>query len=86
MYLTNSFIVGRPVALDITVVASLNLSTLAEAGTMVGSVLEEANDEKCLALGYVSTSLAIDSYGAWSSNFLTLVRMRFLELCCYAAG
>eukprot|EP00731_Ephydatia_muelleri_P029896 Em0021g419a len=49
---------GRPVALDISVVSPLNPSTLAEAGEMVGAVLEatesrkhQANDEKCLALG-----------------------------------
>ena len=68
---------GRPVALEISVVSPLNPSTLAEAG---GAVLEttesrkhQANDEKCLALGWVSTPLAVDSYGAWgreASNFL----------------
>ena len=51
---------GRPVALDISVVSPLNPSTLAEAGATVGAVLEatesrkhQANDEKCLALGWV---------------------------------
>ncbi|KAL5516376.1 hypothetical protein EMCRGX_G001678 [Ephydatia muelleri] len=74
---------GRPVALDISVVSPLNPSTLAEAGAMVGAVLEatesrkhQANDKKCLALGWVSTPLAVDSYGAWgreASNFLAQV-------------
>ena len=77
---------GRPVALDISAVSRLNLSTLAEAGAMVGAVNEatesrkhQANDEKCLALWHVSTSLAVDSYGAWgreASNFLTQVTAR----------
>ena len=62
---------GRPVALDISVVSPLNPSTLAEAGATDGAVLEatesrkhQANDEKCSALGWVSTPLAVDSYGA----------------------
>eukprot|EP00731_Ephydatia_muelleri_P011551 Em0006g445a len=62
----------RPVALDISVVSLLNPSTLAEAGATFGAVLEatesrkhQANDEKCSALGWVSTPLAVDSYGAW---------------------
>ena len=45
---------GRPVALDISVVSPLNPSTLAEAGATFGAVLEatesrkhQANDEKC---------------------------------------
>eukprot|EP00731_Ephydatia_muelleri_P014454 Em0008g174a len=56
---------GRPVALDISVVSPLNPSTLAEAGATFGAVLEatesrkhQANDEKCSALGWVSTPLA----------------------------
>eukprot|EP00731_Ephydatia_muelleri_P038808 Em0920g1a len=64
---------GRPVALDISVVSPLNPSTLAEAGATFGAVLEatesrkhQANDEKCSALGWVSTPLAVDSYGAWA--------------------
>ena len=66
---------GRPVALDISVVSPLNPSTLAEAGAMVGAVLEatesrkhQANDEKCSALGWVSTPLAVYSYGAWGKE------------------
>ena len=62
---------GRPVALDISVVSPLNHSTLAEAGATFDAVLEatesrkhQANDEKCSGLGWVSTPLAIDSYGA----------------------
>ena len=42
---------------------------------MVGAVLEatesrkqQANDDKCLALGWVSTPLAVDSYGAWGRD------------------
>ena len=61
---------GRPVALDISVVSPLNPSTLAEARATVGAVLEameswkhQANAEKCLALGWVSTPLVVDSYG-----------------------
>ena len=56
---------GRPVALDISVVSALNPSTLAEAGATFGAVLEatesrkhQANDEKCSALGWVSTPLS----------------------------
>ena len=66
---------GRPVALDISVVSPLNPSTLAEAGATVGAVLEaterrkhQANDVKCLALGWVSTPLVVDSYGAWGNE------------------
>ena len=66
---------GRPVALDISVVSPLNPSTLAEAGAKFGAVLEatesrkhQANDEKCSALGWVSTPLAVDSYGAWGKE------------------
>ena len=58
--LVTNWNLGRPVALDISVVSPLNPSTLAEAGAMVGAVLEatesrkhQANDEKCLALGWV---------------------------------
>ena len=77
---------GRPVALDISVVSPLNPSTLAEAGATFGAVLEatesrkhQANDEKCSALGWVSTPLAVDSYGAWgkdASLFLAQVAAR----------
>ncbi|KAL5502054.1 hypothetical protein EMCRGX_G008759 [Ephydatia muelleri] len=77
---------GRPIALDISVVSPLNPSTLAEAGATFGAVLEatesrkhEANDEKCSALGWVSTPLAVDSYGAWgkeASLFLAQVAAR----------
>ncbi|KAL5510481.1 hypothetical protein EMCRGX_G006034 [Ephydatia muelleri] len=76
----------RPVALDISVVSPLNPSTLAEAGATFGAVLEatesrkhQANDEKCSALGWVSTPLAVDSYGAWgkeASLFLAQVAAR----------
>ena len=66
---------GRPVALDISVVSPLNPSTLAEAGATVGAVLDaterrkhQANDVKCLALGWVSTPLVVDSYGAWGNE------------------
>ena len=77
---------GRPIALDISVVSPLNPSTLAEAGVMVGAVLEaterrkhQANDVKCLALGWVSTPLVVDSYGAWgneASRFLAQIIAR----------
>ena len=77
---------GRPVALDISVLSPLNPSTLAEAGATVGAVLEaterrkhQANDAKCLALGWVSTSLVVDSYGAWgneASSFLAQIIAR----------
>eukprot|EP00731_Ephydatia_muelleri_P002494 Em0001g2494a len=70
---------GRPVALDISVVSPLNPSTLAEAGATFGAVLEatesrkhQANDEKCSALGWVSTPQAVDSYGAWDPDFKIL--------------
>ena len=51
----------------------LNPSTLAEVRVMFGAVLEatesrkhQANDDKhCFALGWVSTTLAVNSYGAW---------------------
>ena len=66
---------GSPVALDITVVSPLNHSTLAEAGATFDAVLEatesrkhQANDEKCSGLGWVSTSLAVDSYGGWGKE------------------
>ena len=66
---------GRPVALDISVVSPLNSSTLAETGATFRAVFEatesrkhQANDEKCSALGWVSTPLAVDSYGAWGKE------------------
>ena len=78
---------GRPVALDISAVSPLNPSTLAEAGAMVAAVLEatesrkhQANDEKCLALGWVSIPLLVDSYGAWgneASSFLAQIIASF---------
>ena len=44
-------------------------------GVTVGAVLEaterrkhQANDVKCLALGWVSTPLVVDSYGAWGNE------------------
>ena len=62
------------VALDISVVSPLNPSTLAEVGATVGAVLEatesrkhQANDE----LGWVSTPLVVDSYGAWGKEAST---------------
>ena len=64
--LLQNWSLGRPVALDISVVSPLNPSTLAEAGATVGAVLEatesrkhQANNEKCSALGWVSTPLAV---------------------------
>eukprot|EP00731_Ephydatia_muelleri_P008091 Em0004g429a len=84
--LARNWNLGRPVALDISVVSPLNPSTLAEAGATFGAVLEatesrkhQANDEKCSALGWVSTPLAVDSYGAWgkeASLFLAQVAAR----------
>ena len=56
--LVQNWNLGRPVALDISVVLPLNPSTLAEAGVTVGAVLEamesrkhQVSDEKCSALG-----------------------------------
>eukprot|EP00731_Ephydatia_muelleri_P005745 Em0002g1921a len=73
--LLHNWNLGRPVALDISVVSPLNPSTLAEAGATFDAVLEatesrkhQANDEKCSALGWVSTPLAVDSYGAWGKE------------------
>ena len=76
----------RAVALDISIVSLLNSSTLAEVGATVGAVLEatesrkhQANDEKYLTLGWVSTPLAVDSYGAWgneASSFLAQIIAR----------
>ena len=43
--LVQNWDLGRPVALDITVVSPLNPSTLAEAGAMVGTVLEATERE-----------------------------------------
>ena len=53
---------------------------------LFGAVLEatecrkhQANDEKCSALGWVSTPLAVDSYGAWGKEatlFLAQVAAR----------
>ena len=77
---------GGPLPWDISVVSPLNPSTLAEAGATFGAVLEaterrkhQANDEKCSALGWVSTPLAVDSYGAWGKEatlFLAQVAAR----------
>ena len=68
---------GRPVAQDISVVSPLNPSTLAEAGATFGAVLEatksrkhKANDEKCSALGWISTPLIVDSFWAWGKEAL----------------
>ena len=85
---------GRPIALDISIVSPLNPSTLAEAGATVGAVLEatesrkhQANDAKCSALGWVSTPLVVDSYGARgneASRFLAqiiTIGLRFTSLC-----
>ena len=78
---------GRPVSLDISVVSPLNPSTLAKAGATFGAVLEamesrkpQANDEKCLALGWVSTPLAVDSYGAWGKEALLFLHKFLLSL------
>ena len=78
---------GRPVALDISVVSPLNPSTLAEAGATFGAVLEatesrkhQANDAKCSALGWVSTPLAVDSYGAWGKVLLRFLYKLLLGL------
>ena len=67
---------GGPLpCMDISVVSPLNHSTLVEAGATFDAVLEatesrkhQANDEKCSGLGWVSTPLAIDSYGAWGKE------------------
>ena len=80
---------GRPVALDISVVSPLNPSTLAEAGATFGAVLEatesskhQANDDKCSFLGWVSTPLAVDSYGAWGKRGFVV----FSTSCCSACN
>ena len=80
---------GRPVALDISVVSPLNPSTLAEAGATFGAVLEatesskhQANDDKCSVLGWVSTPLAVDSYGAWGKRGFVV----FSTSCCSACN
>ena len=66
---------GMARCLDISVVSPLNVS--AEAGATAGAVLEatesrkhQDNDDKCCALGWVSTPLAVDSYGAWGRERL----------------
>ena len=84
--LVQNWNLGRLVALDISVVSPLNPSTLAEAGATVGAVLaatesrkHQANDDKCSALGWVSTSLVVDSYGAWGKEASTF----FEHSACY---
>ena len=74
---------GRPVALEISVVSPLNPSTLAEAGATFGAVLEatesrkhHANNDKCSALGWVSTPLAYGAWGKEASLFLEQVAAR----------
>ena len=85
--LVQNWSLGRTVALDISVVSPLNPSTLAEAGATVGAVLEatesrkhQANDDKCSALGWVSTPLVIDSYGAWGKEAFTFLNKLQLSL------
>ena len=75
--------------MDISVVSPLNPSTLAEAGATFGAVLEamesrkhQANDEKCSALGWVSTPLAVDSYGAWGKE----ASLFLAQGCCSACN
>ena len=43
--LVQNWNLGRPVALDISAVSPLNPSTLAEAGAMVGAVLEATEND-----------------------------------------
>ena len=76
--LVQNWNLGRPVALDISVAKSFNF--IAEAGATVGAVLEatesrkhQANDDKCSALGWVSTPLVVDSYGAWGKEASTFI-------------
>ena len=84
--LVQNWNLGRPVALDISVVSQLNPSTLAEAGATVGAVLKatesrkhQANDDKCSALGWVSIPLAVDSYEAWGKE----ASFSSCSLACY---
>ena len=72
--------------MDISVVSLLNPSMVGAVPEATESRKHLANDEKCLVLGWVSTPLAVDSYGAWgreASNFLALViaRLAILNHC-----
>ena len=69
--------------MDISVVSLLNPSMVGAVPEATESRKHLANDEKCLVLGWVSTPLAVDSYGAWgreASNFLALVIARLAIL------
>ena len=77
--------------MDISIVSLLNPSNLAEAGATFGAVLEamesrkhQANYAKCSALGWLSTPLAVDSYGAWgkeASLFKLLLGLQSTSPC-----
>ena len=64
--------IGNPAAFDLTVVSSLNSTTLKEVGARSGSAAgkaevrkHNANDPKCTELGWVCIPLAVETYGPW---------------------
>ena len=60
----------------IIIVIIIKIITVLEA---TESRKHQANDDKCSALGWVSTPLVVDSYGAWgkeASTFFELVAAR----------
>ena len=74
---------GKPAALDLTVTSTLNSSMLMKAGVTSGSAAlaaevrkHNANDAKCLELGWSCIPIAVEAYGCWGAEAMqTLSRL-----------
>ena len=66
---------GKPAAFDFPVTSPLVPNSLPEANVIAGSAAfaaeerkHRSNDVKCAELGWVSISLAVETYGCWDTE------------------
>ena len=76
-YLVPNWVLGKPVAFDLSVTSPLNPTTLLEASVATGVAAltielrkHSSNDTKCNELDWVCIPLVVELYGAWGKEAL----------------
>ena len=71
---------GKPAALDMSVISPFNPMIIMEAGVTSGAAARatelrkhNANDPKCVQLGWECIPIVVESYGAWGTEASTLL-------------
>ena len=88
----SNWFLGKPAALDVSITSPLNPLTLLEAGVLAKSAAQvtearkhQANDPKCLELGWVCVPMVAESYGAWgdeASSIISSIASRLATSTC----